>query len=37
MILADLIRESVGKYGKKTFIVDREVYRRKEYSYNEIY
>ena len=37
MILTDLIKKAVENYSSKIFIVDRELYRRKEYSYEEIY
>jgi long-chain acyl-CoA synthetase len=36
-MLSALIKEAVEKYQDKAFIVDRELYRRKEYTYKEIY
>ena len=36
-VIADLIKEAVRKYSKKTFIIQKDLYRRKEYSYQDIY
>lgn len=37
MVLTDLIKEAVSQYDNKIFIVNRGIYRRKEYSYKQIY
>ena len=37
VVLADLIKLSVEKYGDKVFLVDRGIYRRKEFTYNQLY
>jgi TnpA family transposase len=36
-IVANLIKESVNKFDKEIFLVDRGLYRTKEFSYQEIY
>ena len=37
MTLSELIKKAVTDYGDNTFIIDRELYRRKVYSYDEIF
>src|SRR3989344_8956443 len=37
MTLSELIKKAVANYGDNTFIIDRELYRRKVYSYDEIF
>lgn len=36
-ILANLIKEAVDKYSSQIFIIERDIYRRKTYTYNELY
>ena len=37
MTLDSLIRKAVAEFSDRTFIVDKELYRRKEFGYNEIF
>lgn len=37
MNLGELIRESVERFGEKAFLVERGPYRRKEFTYQEVY
>jgi len=37
MVLADIIKYAVSQYKNNIFIVNRGIYRRREYSYNQIY
>ncbi len=37
MILADLIKKSVSEYSNEIFIIERGLYRRKEFTYQDIY
>lgn len=37
MLIQEIIKEAVKKYSSKVFIVEREAYRREEYTYQQIY
>jgi len=37
MIIAELIKKAVNDYANKEFIIERELYRRKSYTYQQVY